>query len=226
MQLRAVLFDVDYTLARPGPELGPEGYHRIGGRFGLELDPASYSAAREAAILTLRQHPELDHDEEVWVAFTAEIIRGMGGTGDRAEECARELTAAWHHAPNFELYDDALPVLDVLRGHGLKLGLISNTGRDLARFVAHHGIAVDAVLASGSHGKLKPHPAIFREALDRLQVAPQAAAMVGDSIADDIAGAHALGIRAFLLDREERHPEFAPRLTTLLALPAALGLAS
>ena len=30
LMLRAVLFDVDFTIARPGPELGPEGYHRLG----------------------------------------------------------------------------------------------------------------------------------------------------------------------------------------------------
>ena len=33
--LRAVLFDVDFTLARPGPELGPKGYVRAGERHGL-----------------------------------------------------------------------------------------------------------------------------------------------------------------------------------------------
>ena len=50
--------------------------------------------------------------------------------------------------------------------------------------------------------------------------------MVGDSIEDDIEGAHAAGIeRAFLLDRENRHPEVAERLPDLFALPAALGLA-
>ena len=49
--------------------------------------------------------------------------------------------------------------------------------------------------------------------------------MVGDSIEDDVEGAHAAGIeRAFLLDRENRHPEVAERLPDLLALPAALGL--
>ena len=47
--LRAVLFDVDFTIARPGPELGPEGYQRLGSRFGLELDPSRYRQAREKA---------------------------------------------------------------------------------------------------------------------------------------------------------------------------------
>ena len=61
--------------------------------------------------------------------------------------------------------------------------------------------------------------------LTRLEVEPQDAAMVGDSIEDDVEGARAAGIeRAFLLDRENRHPEVADRLPDLFALPAALGL--
>jgi FMN phosphatase YigB (HAD superfamily) len=57
-------------------------------------------------------------------------------------------------------------------------------------------------------------------------VEPGAAAMVGDSYADDIEGARALGMRAFLLDRDDRFPDEPDRLPTLLALPAALGLGS
>src|SRR5215218_9642091 len=83
MSLKAVLFDVDFTLAKPGPDLGPDGYQLLGRRFGLELDPARYAEARAAAVETVERHPELDHDEEVWVLFTERIIRGMGGDSDR-----------------------------------------------------------------------------------------------------------------------------------------------
>ena len=48
--------------------------------------------------------------------------------------------------------------------------------------------------------------------------------MVGDSVEDDIEGARALGMRAFLIDREGRHPGVEERLPDLWALPAALGL--
>jgi HAD superfamily hydrolase (TIGR01549 family) len=223
--LRAVLFDVDFTIARPGPELGPEGYRRLGARFGLELDPARYRDAREKAVEGIKRHPELEHDEEIWVAFTERIIRGMGGDADSAYECAVEMTRAWEHAEHFELFDDALPVLDELRAQGLKLGLVSNTGRDLDEFVAHHRLEVDAALGSGAFGRTKPHPTIFRAVLERLEVEPSAAAMVGDSPEDDVAGARAAGIdRAFLLDREDRYPELDDRLPDLFALPAALGL--
>jgi FMN phosphatase YigB (HAD superfamily) len=48
--------------------------------------------------------------------------------------------------------------------------------------------------------------------------------MVGDSLEDDVEGARAVGIRAFLLDRHDRHPDVYDRLPDLFALPAALGL--
>jgi putative hydrolase of the HAD superfamily len=222
--LRAVLFDVDFTLAKPGPDLGPEGYRRLGERFGLELDPARYDAARAAAVTELKRHPELDHDEQVWVAFTVEIVRHMGGEGEAARACAAEMVAAWEHSHNFELYEDVLPVLEELRRHRLRLGLVSNTSRDLEHFVSHHGLDVDAVVSSGRFGKTKPHPSIFEYVLDALEVAPADAAMVGDSVEDDIEGARALGMRAFLLDRDGRFPDADTRLTGLLELPAALGL--
>jgi len=223
--LRAVLFDVDFTIARPGPELGPEGYQRLGARFGLELDPSRYREAREKAVAGIKRHPELEHDEEIWVAFTERIIRGMGGNSDSSYECAVEMTRAWEHAEHFEIYEDAPPVLADLRRRGLKLGLVSNTGRDLDAFVAHHGLDVDAVIGSGAFGRTKPHPTIFQAVLERLDVEASAAAMVGDSIDDDIEGARAAGIPvAFLLDREERFPALENRLPSLFALPAALGL--
>jgi HAD superfamily hydrolase (TIGR01549 family) len=226
MALKAVLFDVDFTLVKPGPDLGPEGYQLLGRRFGLELDPARYPEARAAAIETVERHPELDHDEEVWVLFTERIIRGMGGDSDRAYECAVEMTLGWEKAANFELFEDTLPVLAELRSHGLKIGLVSNTGRDLGAFVTHHALDVDAAVGSATHGKTKPHPGIFQAALDELGVSAQEAAMVGDSPEDDVEGARALGMRAFLIDRDDRFPDVDDRLPDLRALPAALGLLS
>lgn len=224
MTLRAVLFDVDFTLAKPGPDLGPEGYRRAGERHGLTLDPARYDDARLAALEGLQRHPELVHDEEIWIAFTERIVRGMGGDGDAARACAVELTCRWEQHENFELYEDVVPVLDVLRRHRLRIGLVSNSGRDIDEFVRHHRLDVDAAVTSAAHGRTKPDPSIFRFVLDRLGVEPEGAAMVGDSVEDDIAGARALGMSAFLVDRDDRYPDAANRLVTLLALPAALGL--
>lgn len=222
--LRAVLFDVDFTLFRPGPELGPEGYHTVGRRHGLALDPALYERARTAALDELQRHPELEHDAEIWVAFTERIIVGMGGEGLGARTCAEEMVAEWERHSNFALYDDALPVLSILRSHGLKIGLVSNGQRDLEEFAVHHGLDVDAVVGSKSHGRIKPHPAIFESALEALGVAATETAMVGDSHEDDIEGARALGMRAILVDRGNRHLDEPDRIGSLAELPAALGL--
>ena len=224
MNLRAVLFDVDFTLVRPGPELGPEGYRRRGEHFGLRLDPARYEEARAAAVASLERHPELAHDEEIWIAFTERIVRGMGGDGERARECAVAIERAWEEHDNFDLYEDALPVLEELRRLGLSLALVSNGVRDLDDFVLHHGLDVDAAVCSRQHGWIKPHETIFLAALERLETEPGKAVMVGDSLDDDVEGAQALGMRAFLVDRENRYPEVEGRLPDLYALPAALGL--
>jgi HAD superfamily hydrolase (TIGR01662 family) len=223
-ELKAVLFDVDFTLARPGPELGPEGYVRAGERHGLRLDPAGYEAARDAALLDLRRHPELEHDDEIWFRFTERIVRGMGGGEDSAYDCAVEITRGWERHENFELYDDVPAALAALRAAGLRIGLVSNSARDVREFANHHGLDVDAGISSFHHGRSKPHASIFRAVLDLIEVQPAEAVMVGDTIADDIDGALALGMRAILVDREGVNTDFEPRVETLNELPELLGI--
>jgi HAD superfamily hydrolase (TIGR01549 family) len=222
--VRGVLFDVDFTLCRPGPELSAERYSRIASRHGVTLDPALYDEAREAAVLNLKRHPELLHDDSIWHRFTEEIFMGMGGPEEISAECATEIERGWEISENFELYEDALPALEEVRRAGLRIGLVSNGIRDLTEFVAHHRLDVDAIVDSRTHGRVKPHPTIFEAALELLGVRAADAVMVGDSLEEDVGGARALGMRAILIDREERHPEVEDRLTDLLALPAALGL--
>jgi HAD superfamily hydrolase (TIGR01662 family) len=223
LTVAAVLFDVDFTLAKPGPLLGPGGYQEAGRRFGLELDPDLYSEARAAAVVDLRHHPELEHDEEIWLRFTEDIVRGMGGEGDSCRGVAQAITNRWLHSENFELYEDVLPVLAALKDHGLKIGLVSNTSRNLDDFVRHFSLDVDAWVSSRTHGKVKPSPTIFRAVLDELGVVPEAAVMVGDSAEDDIEGARALGMTAYLVDRDGRTGA-DDALPTLLALPALIGI--
>jgi HAD superfamily hydrolase (TIGR01662 family) len=222
--IEAVLFDVDFTIAKPGPLLGPDGYRQAGERFGLTLDPSKYAEARAAALVDLHHHPELDHDEEIWIRFTEDIVRGMGGDGLHVREIAEAITNGWLESKNFELYEDSIPTLARLREQGLKIGLVSNTSRDLDAFIRHFELDVDAWISSGAHGKVKPSPTIFRAVLELLGVEPRSAVMVGDSLDDDIEGALALGMRAFLLDREGRHAGRPETLPDLRALPAALGI--
>ncbi|HWE81573.1 MAG TPA: HAD-IA family hydrolase, partial [Gaiellaceae bacterium] len=130
------------------------------------------------------------------------------------------------HSAHFELFDDALPALAFVRSAGLSIGLLSNSSRNLDEFVAHHRLEADAVLTSFAHGKTKPHESIFRAVLELLEVTAADALMVGDTLQEDVEGALAVGMRAVLLDRDDRHPEVEGRLRSLAELPAALGIES
>jgi putative hydrolase of the HAD superfamily len=100
----------------------------------------------------------------------------------------------------------------------VKIGLVSNSARDVREFALHHGLEIDAGISSFHHGKTKPHASIFRAVLDLLDVQPHEALMVGDSVDDDIEGALSAGMHAVLLDRLRLHPDFAPRIESLAEL--------
>jgi len=134
------------------------------------------------------------------------------------------LTSRWQRHENFELYEDVIPVLGELRRAGLRIGLVSNSARDVRDFARHHALEIDAGISSFHHGKTKPHASIFNAVLELLEVEPGEAAMVGDTVEDDVEGALALGMRAVLVDRLALRPDFEPRVADLYALPAALGL--
>jgi putative hydrolase of the HAD superfamily len=116
------------------------------------------------------------------------------------EELARFLEAehaAWQPARVLGATTHAL--LEALRERGLKLGLVSNAfdpGWLLHRDLEQMGIAsrVDVAVFSSEVGIRKPHPEIFRRALDRLGVAPEHALFVGDRLYEDVRGAGELGM--------------------------------
>jgi len=104
---------------------------------------------------------------------------------------------------------DAPGVLARLIEDGRTLGLVSNTlwapalhDRDLERFGLHDHLPVRVY--SSVAGVIKPHPGIYRKALDALNVAPAEAVFVGDRLDVDIAGPQKIGMRAVLVDSPYR----------------------
>ena len=192
--LRAVVFDVDFTLARPGPDLGPDGYRELGLRYGLDLDPARYEEARAAAFAEVKRHPELDHDEEIWVLFTERIIVGMGGRGD-----------TYAAAVEMEQRLGSLGALRALRGRaagagrlrrrGLKIGLLSNSSRDLGEFVATTGSRPTPCSPRAHTARRSRTSRSSCALLELLEVEPREAVMVGDTLDDDVEGARAVGMQ-------------------------------
>jgi putative hydrolase of the HAD superfamily len=219
-----VLLDVDFTLIRPVRVFDADGYSELGARFGIRLDPERYEQARQDAFHVWHGQT-LEHRAEQHRRFAVEIVRGMGAPRAVAEQIGIAAEREWGDPRNFELFPDVVPLLAVLKASECTVGLVSNTDRELEPFAAQLGIGVDFALASHAHGRRKPCSTIFAAALALGGAPAEAAVMVGDNLDDDIEGALASGLRAVLVDRNDRHPAYAgERIRALAELPGVLGL--
>lgn len=127
-----------------------------------------------------------------------------------------------------ERFADVLACLDELRDL-YTLGLITNGASCLQReklTTADLDGYFDTVIVSAEFGVGKPDPSIFEHALDRLDVTAEQATMVGDSLARDIDGAIAVGLRGVWINRGGRsRPEGRTdvvEIATLSELPTVL----
>ena len=214
--LRAVTFDLWQTLILDTPEGLRQarhdrvrGIHDVLAREEIAVEVAAVDQAYDAVGVKL---------EEVWATRRDVGSRGQvrllleclgldgavpaeGGLMDALDQayCLPILSAV--PVPNA----GALDVLRLLSSHGFALGLVCNTGRTpgkmLRLILERLGLAryLGALSFSDEVGLRKPHPEIFRRTLATLGVAAAEAAQVGDDVATDVAGAHAVGMRAIHL---------------------------
>ena len=98
----------------------------------------------------------------------------------------------------------ALAVVTRLASDGVRMAAISNAAfsshclsRELER--RRFGSYLAFVISSADVGRRKPHPEIFRQALGRLGVDASQVWFIGDTLAEDVAGAAAIGLECFLL---------------------------
>jgi putative hydrolase of the HAD superfamily len=215
--LDAVLFDWGDTLMQfaYSPELVAAG-----NRAGLEaLGRADLPVADEVT-----EHFREEYEPLFWVPGTIEeieyphlvrrLLRDFGVEIDD-EELGRYLEAehrAWDPARILAAHTH--PLLEALRGHGLKLGLVSNAfdpGWLLRRDLTQMGIEqrIDVAVFSSEVGKRKPHPEIFQVALAALEVAPERTLFVGDRLYEDVRGAGELGMTTVqaVWFRADEHPD-------------------
>lgn len=98
--------------------------------------------------------------------------------------------------------DGFVAAMDRLRAAGVKTAIVSNSEGMLDRLFAELGIlqCFDVLADSGKLGVEKPDPRIFAWACERAGVGAAHALHLGDTMATDIDGARAAGLRAALID--------------------------
>ena len=171
-----------------GRAMGISSWEALWGRF-LGDDP-NITALREWAP---------GYRREAWSQALAEL-----GVSDTADAERWSALFQQERRARHRVFPDAEPCLMELK-QKYRLALLSNGAPDLQREkleASGLGGYFESVVISGEVGIGKPEPGIFLLALERLGVSPQAAVMVGDSLARDIQGAQRAGIRAVWLNRE------------------------
>jgi putative hydrolase of the HAD superfamily len=222
--MKAVLLDALGTLLRlepPAPRLR-EALARLG--FEVGADAAERAFAAEIAYY-------LEHHSEGRDASTlaelrnrcAAVLHDGLGVPELPLPTTRE---AMLESIRFEPYPDAPPALRDLRERGLALVVVSNWDWSLRDVLEGAGLAplLDGVVTSAEAGARKPDPAVFEVALAVAGCDAADALHAGDSLAHDVEGARAAGIRAVLVDRGGRGgaPPGVQAITRLDDLAAVL----
>ena len=188
--------------------------------FGIRHSDPNAVARRAWVALeeAMQRARETDRIEPDYGAVTEVALRGLGIPLSRAHS-ARLLEATYisgiegGKAP----FKDAAETLLELHRRGFLLAAVTNRAFGGERFrtdlrEAGLDIGWDAESVSVEVGFLKPHPALFNHALHALGVSANEALMVGNSLAEDIAGAQAIGMRTAwrrsLPDSEGVTPDF------------------
>jgi HAD superfamily hydrolase (TIGR01493 family) len=131
------------------------------------------------------------------------VHRAYDGLGlpapDQATVEAAEQAFFAAELAGYQAFPESLALLRRLRAARIRTGCISNASSHwlIERIVEQMGFAayLDAVVSSAGYGRVKPDPGIFRGVLARWGMPPERVAMVGDTLAADIAGGRGLGMR-------------------------------
>ena len=178
---RAVLFDLDGTLADTAPDLAG-AVNRMRMRRGLpllpveQLRPVASAGARGMLAVGLGITTADPHYEQLREEFLVEYEGALDAES--------------------RLFDGALELLDALAAAGIAWGVVTNKAMRFTRPVLDSlGIAGRAgvVIAGDTTPHAKPHPEPLLEACRRLHISPERAVYVGDDLRD-VQAARAAGM--------------------------------
>ncbi len=221
MTLRGVIFDMGGTLLHyraPGTswedmeKSGAQGiYARLqAGDIALPPRNAALQLAWEHNLAIWRQLDAYEPADLKLDWMIRELLRKWG-----VEDAPQTLIAAAAEAYMTAIQQHVVPLegaahtLRALQARGLRLGLISNTlwpgvyhRHDLDRY----GLTpyLDHLIFSADIEAWKPQPDIFRHGLDALDLQPDEAVYVGDSLYFDVWGAQQAGLRGVWIEQSQR----------------------
>jgi putative hydrolase of the HAD superfamily len=206
--IRHIIFDLGGTLMHERGDLAAV-YRRADKAlaetlraYGIELDTQVF----RARLHQYYKERDKNFEETTYHFVLRELLHDLGYE-EIAESILRSALDALYAVTqtNWQLEDDALPMILKLKSLGYGLGILSNAGddKDVQELVAGFGVRpyFDFVLTSAACYYRKPHPRAFEIALAQWNIQPEEAVMIGDNIQADIEGAKKLGLQAIWITR-------------------------
>jgi len=208
---RAIFFDAGGTLFRPFPSVG-HYYSEVAGKHGCKVGAGEVEAAfrrvwsEHDGIGDLRSQSNEKVEKEFWRKIVTAVFKDFHGL-KAFDPFFDELHTLFAEPGVWKLYPEVEEVLRSFKQKKFIIGMVSNWDSRLLKL--SKGLGIDAYfdfkVISAVFGAAKPDPKIFQEALKQANVRADEAVHVGDSLEDDVRGAHLAGIKAIWLDRSNRH---------------------
>ncbi len=212
--IRGILLDWGGTLCRNDRERDAilRGIAGIAEVLGVIDEAARTSISASLGKVMQQAHLKADSDPEHREIDVPGVLQTWGdqmGFARRKQwDLPRIVEELWKHWQGYaEHLAKPLPVLEELRRRGYRLGLLSNVAAPAAVCRAELqrlGLLpfFECCTFSSELGLRKPHPTVFRNALEGMKngdtLEPQNVVYVGDSPRLDVGGAKAAGMRAVL----------------------------
>ncbi|WP_336328977.1 HAD family hydrolase [Haloarcula sp. CGMCC 1.2071] len=180
-----------------------EQWRSVLGTYFRERDGTAFRPAREGYRLAVDEILTVDPEETEWESLFRRI------RDERAE-------------PN----PDAIAAIEAVADAPLHQGVISDVDDDEGeQLLRAFGVwdAMDSYTASEAVGRTKPDPAMFETALEKAEVAPAQAVMIGDRYEHDMDGGTEAGLWTVAYGAEDG-PAVDIALDDLRELPDWLGI--
>ncbi len=222
---RAILFDLYDTLVWLDVQESDRGRQQLAERLGVPVDQFIGTWRQSVNDRMLGKGGDLSQHMAAAAARLG-VRPDDALVTDLVDIERRRLEASVH------LYPSTVPVLQHLAAAGYRLGLLSNVSDGAAIPITHLGIdsLFHEMILSHEVGLLKPDPAIYRLACERLHTIPEETVFVADGGFGELDAAHQLGIFCVLIEQDNQSKDYGhstrydAKIHDLRELEALLGL--
>jgi len=206
--VKAVLFDLVGTLIYVKDSVGTI-YANSAMQYGIVSDP---NALNNCFYKILERKPKSSggnvEEKRWWREVVQETFEKSGiNIGENFQALFEDIFREFATKSSWGVYLDVIPTLRNLASKKIKSALISNFDNRLPKLLKDLKLSkyFDSLAYSGKVGVSKPDAKIFRFALNELNILPEEAICVGDSLEMDYNPSQALNINALIINRDKHN---------------------